>query len=156
MSPICNRMFVDGNQLVYMVIGENVSNNYGACLIRNHSSQYNSPLQNTRIFWKLHRMGGKSNTMTQIYNLMIVLCNQLVCMVIVNDASINFDSNKIINASMEYNSILSRIYQYSQISTNWDDKGLPCHQYATECLLTLTNLCIWSLGRMYLTMMEPV
>jgi hypothetical protein len=52
-------------------------------------------------------------------------------MVIADDASNNFDSNKIITASMEYNNILSRIYQYSPISTNWDDKRLPCHQYAT-------------------------
>jgi hypothetical protein len=102
-------------------------------------------------------MGGKSNTMTQTCNLMIIPCNQqLVSMVIVNDTSINFDRNKIITASMEYNSIPFKIYQDPQISTDWDDKRLPCHQYATECLLTLTHLCIWSLGIIYLTIMEPV
>jgi hypothetical protein len=67
-------------------------------------------------------MGGKSNTMTQICTLMIIPCNQqLVSMVIVNDTSINFDRNKIITASMEYNSIPFKIYQDPQISTNWDD-----------------------------------
>jgi hypothetical protein len=53
-------------------------------------------------------------------------------MVIVDDTSNNFESNTPITASMEYNTIPSRIYQYSQISTNWNGKRLPCHQYATE------------------------
>jgi hypothetical protein len=34
---------------------------------------------------------GKYNTMTQICNLMIVPCNQLVSMVIADDVSNNFD-----------------------------------------------------------------
>jgi hypothetical protein len=75
MSPICNIMFVDCNPLVHMIVEENISNNYGAHTIINHSSQYNSLLQNTQIFWKLHRLSGKSNTMTQICNLMIVPYN---------------------------------------------------------------------------------
>jgi hypothetical protein len=59
------------------------------------------------------------STMTQICNLMIVPCNQLVCMVIADDASDTFDDFTLRTVSMEYNIILSRIYQqYSQIYTN--------------------------------------
>jgi hypothetical protein len=74
---------------------------------------------NTQVFSKLHRMGGKYNTMTRICNLMMIVpCNQLLRMVIVEDASNNVDDFMIRTVSMEYNRILSRIYQYSQISTN--------------------------------------
>jgi hypothetical protein len=62
---------------------------------------------------------------------MIVPCNQLLCMVIADDVSNYFDAFKLRTVSMEYTRIPSRIYQYSQIYTNWDDNRLPCHQYVT-------------------------
>jgi hypothetical protein len=77
-------------------------------------------------------------------------------MVNVDDTSNNFESNTPITASMEYNTIPSRIYQYSQISTNRNDQRLPCHQYGTECLFTVTHLCVLSLWRIYLSIMEPL
>ena len=101
-------------------------------------------------------MGGKYNSLTRICNLLIVPCNQLVRMVIMDDANNNFDSNTLITASMEYNRITTRIYQYSQISTSWDDNRLPCHQYVTVGLFTVTNLFVWYLWRVYLTIMEPL
>jgi hypothetical protein len=50
--------------------------------------------------------------------------------------------------------VYNRIYQYFQNTTNWDHKRLPCHQYASECLWTVTNLCIWTMGRIHSPMME--
>ena len=73
-----------------------------------------------------------------------------------DDTTNNFDSNTLITASMEYNRIPSRVYQYSQISTNWDVNRLPCHQYVTEGLFTVTNLCVRYLWRIYITIMEPL
>jgi hypothetical protein len=52
-------------------------------------------------------------------------------MVIEDDASNNFDDLILRTVSMENNIIISRIYQYSQISTNWDDNRLPCHEHVT-------------------------
>jgi hypothetical protein len=43
-------------------------------------------------------------------------------MVIADDATNHLDGNTLITVSIEYNSIPSRIVQYSQIYTNWDDK----------------------------------
>jgi hypothetical protein len=63
-----------------MVIVEDLSNNYDAFTLRTLSSEYNRLLHNTQI-------------MTQICNLMIVPCNQLVRMVIADDVSNNFDGN---------------------------------------------------------------
>jgi hypothetical protein len=42
-----------------MVIAEDKSNNCDAFTLRILSSEYNRLLQNTQIFSKLHRMGGK-------------------------------------------------------------------------------------------------
>ena len=101
-------------------------------------------------------MGGKYISLTRICNLLIVPCNQLVRMVIVDDVNNNFDSITLITASMEYNRITPRMYQYSKISTSWDDYRLPCHQYVTVGLFTVTNLFEWYLWRVYLTIMEPL
>jgi hypothetical protein len=102
-----------------MVIVEDVSNNYNASKLRRVVFiEYNRILENTQIFSILQRMGGKHNTMTQICNLMIVPCYHLLCMVIAEDATNHFDDFTLRIVSMEYNRILSRIYQYSQISTN--------------------------------------
>jgi hypothetical protein len=57
---------------------------------------------------------------------------------------------------MEYNRITPRIYQYSKISTSWDDNRLPCHQYVTVGLFIITDLLVWYLWRQYLTIMEPL
>jgi hypothetical protein len=46
-------------------------------------------------------------------------------MVIADDATDNFDASTLRTVSIEYNRIPSRIYQYSQIYTNWDDNRLP-------------------------------
>jgi hypothetical protein len=77
-------------------------------------------------------------------------------MVIVDDVHNNFDSNTLITTSMEYNRITPRIYQYSKISTSWEDNRLPCHKYVTVGLLTVTNLFVWYLWRVYLTIIEPL
>jgi hypothetical protein len=120
-----------------MVILEDASNNYDASTLRTLSIEYNRILQITQIFSKLHIMDGKYKTMTQICNLMIVPCNQLLHMVIVNGATNSFDAFQLrTDVSMEYKRILSRIYQqYSQIYTNWDDNRLPCHQYVPRRFL---------------------
>jgi hypothetical protein len=69
-------------------------------------------------------MGGKYNPLTQICNQMIVPCYQLVHMVITGDATNHFGVNTFRPISIEYNIILSRILQNSQIYTNWDDNRL--------------------------------
>jgi hypothetical protein len=51
---------------------------------------------------------------------MIVPCNQLVCLVIVDDVTNHFDVNTLRNVPIEYNSILSKILQYSKVFTNSD------------------------------------
>jgi hypothetical protein len=101
-----------------MVVVEDISNNYDASTLRTVSIEYNRILENKQIISKLHRMGGKYNTMTRICNIMIVPCNKLLCMVISDDVNNNFDVFTIRTVSMEYIRILTRIYQYSQISTN--------------------------------------
>jgi hypothetical protein len=89
-----------------MVIEEDVSNNYDAFTLTTLSSEYNIILQNTlQIFSKLHRMGGKYNTLTQICNLLIVPCNQLLRMVIADDTSNNVDDFSLRTVPMEYNII---------------------------------------------------
>jgi hypothetical protein len=111
-------MLVHCNLLIGMVIGEDVSNNYDVFTFRTIVSEYNRLLQNTQNFLKPYRMGEKYNTMTRICNLMVVHCNQIVRMVIVEDATNHFYDFTLGTVSMEYNRIVSRIYQYSQISTN--------------------------------------
>jgi hypothetical protein len=112
-------MLVHCNPLACMVIMEDISNNYDASTLRTVSIEYNRLLQNTQIFSKVHIMGGKYNTMTSIGNLMIVPFHKLLRMVIVDDVSNNLDGFTLRTVSVEYNIILSRIYQqYSRISTN--------------------------------------
>jgi hypothetical protein len=41
-------------------------------------------------------------------------------MVIVDDATNNFDASTIRTVCIEYNRIPSRLHEYSQISTEWD------------------------------------
>jgi hypothetical protein len=67
--------------------------------------------------------------MTGICNQMIVPCNILVHMVIVDDDTNNFDVNTLRTVSIEYNRIPSRMIKKSQIYTNWDANRLPSHQY---------------------------
>jgi hypothetical protein len=88
---------------------EDVANNSNASTLRTVSREYNRILENTQIFSKLHRMGGKYNTMTQICNIMIVPCNPLLCMVIADDAANNFYAFKLRTVSIEYHRIHSRI-----------------------------------------------
>jgi hypothetical protein len=90
-----------------MVIGDNDTNNDKASTLRTVSIEYNRMLENTQIFSKLHRIGGKYNTMTRVCNLMIVPCNPLLRMVIADDVSKHFDAFKLRTVSMEYNGILS-------------------------------------------------
>jgi hypothetical protein len=87
-------------------------------------------------------MGGKLNTLTQICTQMIVSCNQLVCMLMVDDATNILEASTLKTFSSEHNIIPSRIHQYSQIYKNWDDNRLPCQQYVTRCLFPVTNVCI--------------
>jgi hypothetical protein len=75
-------MIVPCSQLVSMVIANDDTNHFDAFQFRTVSIEYNRILENTPIFSKLHRIGGKYNTMTRICNLIIVPCNQLVHMVI--------------------------------------------------------------------------
>jgi hypothetical protein len=75
-----------------MVIADDDTNNFDASTLRTVCIEYNRILQNTQIFSKLHRIGGKYNTMTRICNLMIVPCNPLLRMVIVGYANNNFDA----------------------------------------------------------------
>jgi hypothetical protein len=83
-----------------MVMLEDVYNNYDvSTLITVSSAEYNRLLlQNTQIFSKLHRMGGK-------YNTMIVPCKQLLRMVIVDDVSNKFDDLTLRTVYIEYNII---------------------------------------------------
>jgi hypothetical protein len=104
-----------------MVIVEDLSNNDDAFTLKTLSSEYNRLLQNTQIFSNLYKIGGKYNTTNNdpYSTLMIVPCNQLVCMVVGDDASKNFDDFTLRTVSMEYNGIVNRIYQqYTQIFTN--------------------------------------
>jgi hypothetical protein len=73
--------------------------------------------------------------MSPVCNIMIVPCNQLVGMVIVDDATNNYEAFTLQSLSSEYNRILrtteySILHEYSQMYTNWDDNRLSCHQYA--------------------------
>jgi hypothetical protein len=45
-------------------------------------------------------------------------------MVIADDATNNFEDSTLRTVFSEFNRIPSRIYQYSQIYTNWDDNRL--------------------------------
>jgi hypothetical protein len=76
-----------------------------------YTPEYTNILITTQNGWKI-------NTMTQICNLRIILCNQLVRMVIVDAFTNSFDDLTLRTVSMEYNRILSRIHKHSQISTN--------------------------------------
>jgi hypothetical protein len=78
-----------------MVIVEVGSNNYEASIPRTIYREYNIILQNTPLFSNFHRMGGKQNTLTKICNQIIVPCNQLVHMVIVDDATYNFKDSTL-------------------------------------------------------------
>jgi hypothetical protein len=75
-------MLVHCNPLICVVIVEDGSNNCDAFTLR--TPEYTNIL-------KTAQNVGKYNTMTQICNLMIVPCNQLVSMVIADDVSNNFD-----------------------------------------------------------------
>jgi hypothetical protein len=96
-----------------MVNAENGSNNYDASTLRTVCSEYNRLLQNTQIFSKLHRMGGKYNTMTGICNLMIFHFNQLLHRVIWDDANNNFDDFTVRTLSSEYNRLLQNTRIFS-------------------------------------------
>jgi hypothetical protein len=78
-----------------MVIADDDTNNFDAFKFRTVSIEYNRILENTQIFSKLHRIGGKYNTMTRICNLMIVPCNPLLCMVIVDDTNNKYDASTL-------------------------------------------------------------
>jgi hypothetical protein len=75
-----------------MVIAEDDTINVDASTLRTVSIEYNRILQNTQSFPKLHRIGGKYNTMTRICNPMIVPCNPILHMVIADDANKNVDA----------------------------------------------------------------
>jgi uncharacterized membrane protein len=115
MTQMCNLMIVPCNQLLHMVMADDASYDFDALTIRALSSEYNIILQNTQIFSNLHRMGGKYNILTRICNLMIAPCNQLCCMVMVDDTSNMFDDFTLRTDFMGDNNIPSRIHQYSQI-----------------------------------------
>jgi hypothetical protein len=75
---------------------------------------------------------------------MIVHCNLLVHMAIVDDATNNVAASALRTVSIEYNIIPTRIHQrYSQMYTNWDSNRLSCHQYVIRWLFTLTHLSVW-------------
>jgi hypothetical protein len=46
-------------------------------------------------------------------------------MIFGDDDTNNSDAFKLRTVSIEYNRILYRMHQYSQIYTNWDDNRLP-------------------------------
>jgi hypothetical protein len=75
-----------------MVIVDDDTDNSDAFKLRTVYIDYNRILENAQIFSKLHRIGEKYNTMTQICNIIIVPCSPLLCMVIVDDENNNFDA----------------------------------------------------------------
>jgi hypothetical protein len=121
-------MVVSWNKLVCMVIVNDATDNYEDSTLQNLSSEYNRIIQITPIFSNLHKMEGKESTLTRIYSLMIVPCNQPIHMVSVDDSTNNFDASTLRTMS-EYNIIQSRLLEYSQMDTNWDDNRLSCNQY---------------------------
>jgi hypothetical protein len=74
-------------------------------------------------------MGGKYNTLSRLFNLLIDHCNQRVRMVIVDDSNNNFDSNTLITASMEYNRI--HLPEYTNILKS-PQAGMTIGYHATN------------------------
>jgi hypothetical protein len=110
-----------------MVIVEDESNNYDASMLRTVSIEYH------RLHSRMHQYSQnciENNTMTQICNLMIVPCKQLLCMVIADDVNNNFDDLhielspwSIIEYSPEYTNNILKSPQTRIIIDR-----LPCHQ----------------------------
>jgi hypothetical protein len=78
-----------------MVIADDAIKDYDVSTLRTVSIEYHIILHFRGIFSNLHRMGCTLNTLTSICNLMIVPCNQLVGMVIEDDATHNDDASTL-------------------------------------------------------------
>jgi hypothetical protein len=123
-----------------MVIVDDGTNNFDAFKLRTVSIEYNRILENTQIFSKLHRIGGKYNTMTRICNLMIVPCNPLLRTVIVDDANNNFDAPTLRTVSIEYNRIPYIGYTNILKSTQTGMIKAAINQICTQMLVHCKSL----------------